>query len=146
LFKATVNLVQVQYQHDIDFKLAFEDTPSMYCYPARLNQVFINLIVNACHAIKIRTQNVDKGQVTIGCRVKGEAIEVSIKDNGCGMSKVTKNKLFEPFYTTKEVGEGTGLGLSISFGIVQKHGGELRVESLLGVGTTFLVELPFSNS
>ena len=72
--------------------------------------------------------------------------QITFIDNGCGMSDETKNKLFEPFYTTKEVGEGTGLGLSISFGIVQKHGGELTVESEAGVGTTFRLLLPLLSS
>ena len=142
LLKATVNLVQAQHQKVIDFELVFEDIPQLHCYPARLNQVFMNLIVNACHAIKTQADKQQKGQITIGCRPINDAIEVSIKDNGCGMTDETKNKLFEPFYTTKKVGEGTGLGLSISFGIVSKHGGQIHVESQLGVGTTFIIELP----
>lgn len=83
-----------------------------------------------------------KGQITIGCYEDESFIIVTIKDNGCGMIEETKTKLFEPFYTTKAVGEGTGLGFSISFGIVKKHGGELSVESKLGKGSTFVLRLP----
>ncbi|NQZ12428.1 MAG: response regulator, partial [Algicola sp.] len=150
LLKATVSLVQAQYQQTIDFSLVFEDNPTLYCYPARLNQVFMNLIVNACHAINAhpdrQSEKQRKGQITINCRLKAQIIEISIKDNGCGMTDETKNKLFEPFYTTKGVGEGTGLGLSTAFGIVQKHQGEMSVESKQGVGTTIVVELPLPNN
>ncbi|NQZ10661.1 MAG: GHKL domain-containing protein, partial [Algicola sp.] len=142
LLQATANLVRTQYLKTIDFVLAFDNTPQLYCYPAQLNQVFMNLIVNACHAINSKQQQDPRGLITLGCRLYDKAIEISIKDNGCGMTAQTKNKLFEPFYTTKEVGEGTGLGLSISFGIIQKHGGEFRVESELGVGTTLVISLP----
>ncbi|MFT4928443.1 MAG: signal transduction histidine kinase/ligand-binding sensor domain-containing protein [Phenylobacterium sp.] len=141
LLQSTINLVQTQHLELTDFVTDFQATPALNCYPAQLNQVFMNLIVNACDAIREAAKTV-KGEIVIGCRVNGDAIEVSIKDNGCGMSEETKTKLFEPFYTTKEVGEGTGLGLSISFGIVQKHGAQLSVESQLGVGTTFLLRLP----
>jgi signal transduction histidine kinase/ligand-binding sensor domain-containing protein len=142
LIEATVHLVQSQYKKNIDFEFKFADKPSLLCYAARLNQVFMNLIVNACHAIEANLQGQERGQITLGCRQNDKTIEISIKDNGCGMTETTKNKLFEPFYTTKVVGKGTGLGLSISFGIIQKHDGEICFESELGVGTTFLVKLP----
>jgi two-component system NtrC family sensor kinase len=102
-------------------------------------------IVNACDAIedKQRQQcSKIRGKVVIGCQQVKNTIEITIKDNGCGMSDETKSKLFEPFYTTKEVGEGTGLGLSISYGIVQRHHGELTAESTLGVGSEFTLVLP----
>ena len=103
----------------------------------------MNIIVNACDAIRLRQrQNKARGEIAIGCQMDGDIIHISFQDNGCGMNDITKSKLFEPFYTTKKVGEGTGLGLSISYGIVQKHGGELSVESKLGVGTRFLLRIP----
>ncbi len=134
LLQSTLNLVQTQYLEVADFITEFEAAPQLNCYPAQLNQVFMNLIVNACDAIK----TVDKakrgqGQIHIGCRQYDDMIEITIKDNGCGMSDESKTQLFEPFYTTKDVGEGTGLGLSIAWGIVQKHGGELSVESQWGL-------------
>ncbi len=143
LLQSTVNLIQTKYLEITEFVTEFADTPALFCYPAQLNQVFMNLIVNACDAIETR-QETDKirGQILIRCQLKDQQIEISIKDNGCGMTTETKNKLFEPFYTTKDVGKGTGLGLSISYGLVQKQGGELTVESEQGQGTTFLLRLP----
>ncbi|MFT4924391.1 MAG: ligand-binding sensor domain-containing protein/signal transduction histidine kinase [Phenylobacterium sp.] len=152
LLQSTIHLVQTQYVDVATFVTDFTATPELYCYPAELNQVFMNLIVNACDAIEAkkseeREQQQDeatKGQITIRCQRLGDTVSVAISDNGCGMSKESKIKLFEPFYTTKDVGGGTDLGLSISYGIVQKHGGDLIVESVPEVGTTFRVILPLS--
>jgi signal transduction histidine kinase len=118
--------------------------PTLECHPAQLNQVFMHLIANACDAITYRKQQSShfKGQVTASCRVNENIIEISIRDNGGGMSEQTKNKLFEPFYTTKETGKGTGLGLSTSFGIIKRHNGTLSVESELGSGSVFCIRLP----
>ena len=102
----------------------------------------MNLIMNACDAIKDANQK--NGKITIGCKVANNMALITIQDNGCGMSDETKSKLFEPFYTTKEVGHGTGLGLSITFGIVQKHEGSLTVESKPNQGSTFKLLLPLS--
>jgi two-component system NtrC family sensor kinase len=109
----------------------------------------MNLIVNACDAIgeKQRQQHsAEQGTITIGCYLHQEVIEITITDNGNGMTTETINRLFEPFYTTKGVGEGTGLGLSISYGIVQKHKGALNVESELGVGSRFLLRLFYDHN
>ncbi|MFT4926922.1 MAG: ligand-binding sensor domain-containing protein/signal transduction histidine kinase [Phenylobacterium sp.] len=144
LLQSTVNLVHTQYLKITEITTDFDAHPQLLCYPAQLNQVFMNLIVNACDAIKSQQQHQASpvhGQITISCQMLENTVEISVKDNGGGMSDETKNKLFEPFYTTKDVGEGTGLGLSIAFGIVQKHGGEFIVESQLGVGSTFTVLL-----
>jgi two-component system NtrC family sensor kinase len=115
----------------------------------QLNQVFMNLIVNACDAIRQRqlhqasTQpEVERGTAIIACRRFSDSIEITIKDDGYGMTEQAKTKLFEPFYTTKDVGEGSGLGLSISYGIVQKHQGQLCVKSQLGEGSVFTLTLP----
>ncbi|MFT4927492.1 MAG: signal transduction histidine kinase [Phenylobacterium sp.] len=164
LLQSTINLVQTKFAQTAEFITDFAVKPEsaveseadsalqLECYPAQLNQVFMNLIVNACDAIVLRQQTGQQtgqqssdgpGKIVIGCQLINEVIEISVRDNGCGMTDETKNKLFEPFYTTKEVGKGTGLGLSIAFGIVQKHGGEMRVESELGVGTTFWLALPY---
>jgi signal transduction histidine kinase len=144
LLQSTVNLIQTQYLEVTEFSTQFNDSCELNCYPAQLNQVFMNLIVNACDAIKSR-QHQDtafKGMIMVACKMNAGHIEVSITDNGEGMTDETKNKLFEPFYTTKAVGEGTGLGLSISFGIVQKHSGQMTVESQLGHGSVFTLKLP----
>ena len=121
----------------------FSATPELHCHPAQLNQVFMNLIVNACYAIEIKkTATKEQGEIIVGCQIIDDWVEISVKDNGCGMTEETKSKLFEPFYTTKGVGDGTGLGLSISFGIVRKHKGYIWAESQLDVGSTMVLRLP----
>jgi CheY-like chemotaxis protein len=107
----------------------------------QLQQVFLNLIVNAEYAMKKAN---DKGTLTIKTEALDDHIRVSISDDGPGLSDETKSKLFQPFFTTKEPGEGTGLGLSLSHGIILEHGGTIRAESELGKGTTFIIELPIT--
>ena len=145
LIRATVTLVQAKYMKLIDFDLNFTDKPLIECYPAQLNQVFMNIIVNACQAIEESMQGREiKGHIAIGCTESDDEVEITIKDDGCGMDEVTLTHVFEPFYTTKEVGEGTGLGMSISFGIIEKHGGDIKVNSILGEGSEFIVHLPLN--
>jgi signal transduction histidine kinase len=152
--QSTINLVQMQYVDAIAFETEFKIIPNLLCYPSQLNQVFMNLFVNAGDAINDKQKQLaavpsappDPGKITIGCLLVEQATEIVIKDNGIGMSEETKSKLFEPFYATKPVGEGTGLGLSISYGIVQKHEGELIVESEPGVGTIFTLMLPIAEN
>ncbi len=142
---ATINLAKTKYGELADFETDFHCQSKLNCYPAQLNQVFMNLIVNACDAIRDKQrqqQNVVRGHVVIGCYCRENEIDITVKDNGCGMDEQTMEKLFLPFYTTKPVGEGTGLGLSISYNIVQKHGGELTAKSEVGRGTEFRLRLP----
>ncbi len=106
------------------------------CYPGKLNQVFMNLLSNAIHAIQ------GKGTVTITTSNGKEHVRISIKDDGMGMSKAIQEKIFEPFFTTKEVGEGTGLGLSITYGIIEQHYGKIIVNSEQGKGSELVVILP----
>ncbi|NQZ09687.1 MAG: response regulator, partial [Algicola sp.] len=143
--KSTLNLVQTKYLELADFVTDFRAEPQLQCYPAKLNQVFMNLMVNACDAIRDKRrkqQTPTKGEIVISCDKLENVIHISVKDNGCGIDELTQKKLFEPFYTTKSVGEGTGLGLSISFGIIEGHGGTIEVESIVGVGTKFTILLP----
>jgi ABC-type amino acid transport substrate-binding protein/nitrogen-specific signal transduction histidine kinase len=143
--QSTVNLVRTKYLEVTEIVTEFNDAPVIPCHPAQLNQVFMNLIVNACDAItdKQRKQHSkQRGKITIGCRQTGSMVEISLTDNGSGMSEETKNKLFEPFYTTKGVGEGTGLGMAISFGIIEEHGGTISVQSTEGAGSVITVKLP----
>ncbi len=154
LLSSTLNLIRTKHLEITKFITEFDVHPVLSCYPTQLNQVFMNLVVNACDAIEEQqqaqiAQQVPKvmGKITITCQQFSDKtgkqwVEILITDNGAGMSDETKNKLFEPFYTTKGDGEGTGLGLSISFGIIQKHDGELSVKSTPGVGTTFTIKLP----
>ncbi|MDL3984863.1 ATP-binding protein [Shewanella xiamenensis] len=110
--------------------------PELYCQPMQLNQVFLNLLVNAAQAIE------ERGEISIDVSATESEIMIIIRDTGSGIAAQDIRKIFEPFYTTKPVGTGTGLGLSLSYSIVQKHKGEIKVTSTLGVGTSFTVILP----
>jgi two-component system NtrC family sensor kinase len=150
--QSTVNLVRTKYVEVTEIITDFTDAPAIPCHPAQLNQVFMNLIVNACdaitdkqrqqHSVQNQQHSKQRGKITIGCRQVGTMVEISLQDNGSGMSEETKNKLFEPFYTTKGVGEGTGLGMAISFGIIEEHGGTIAVQSTEGDGSVITVKLP----
>ncbi len=114
----------------------FGDLPAIEAYSAKLNQVWMNLLVNAAQAV-----GSNPGTVTISTRATDDKVYVAISDTGCGIDPAVAGRIFDPFFTTNSVGEGTGLGLSISFGIIEDHGGTIKVESKPGVGTTFTVEL-----
>ncbi len=109
--------------------------------PHQLQQVFLNLVINAEQAM---TAAYGRGVLSITAQQVGEAIHVVVADDGPGIPDGLLSQIFDPFFTTKEVGKGTGLGLSVCYGIVKEHGGEMRVESEEGKGTTFTVELPLS--
>jgi two-component system, NtrC family, sensor kinase len=134
--ESTLNVVrhEVKYKAEVEKNLA--PLPPVVCLAAQLNQVFMNLIVNATHAIP------ERGTITLSSGTQDNWAWVQVDDTGCGMSEDVKRRIFEPFYTTKDVGKGTGLGLSLSFSIVQKHGGVIRVKSVPGQGSAFRVWLP----
>lgn len=134
----TLNIVHNELKYKAEIVQSFEDIPEIRCLPGQLNQVFMNLLVNAAHAID------EHGQVRIATRQQDEHILVEISDTGCGMPPEVVGRIFEPFFTTKPVGKGTGLGLSISYGIVKKHGGRIEVDSTVGQGTTFRIVLPIA--
>ena len=114
--------------------------PNIHCFAGQLNQVFMNILTNAIQAMP------DKGTITVNSFVDNSSntIKVTIADTGKGMTEEVKTKIFQPFFTTKDVGEGTGLGLSISYGIIKKHDGQIDVESELGKGTVFVITLPIT--
>ena len=116
----------------------YDKVPQVLCHPGQLNQVFLNLLVNAAQSI------VPPGEVILRCWHDESFVYGSISDTGSGIPEEIRNRIFEPFFTTKEVGKGTGLGLSLSYEIVKRHEGELQVDSVVGKGTTFTVKLPFS--
>ncbi len=120
----------------------FGNLPMVECYPGKLNQVFLNMISNASHAISDRYGSEVGGELTITTSQVGEEVHVSIKDNGVGMNEETQKKIFEPFFTTKDVGEGTGLGMSIVYNTINKHNGKIELNSTLGEGTEFIIVLP----
>ena len=139
---STVNLVRTSFEH-VRFVLDLGYNPAIECQPAKLGQVYMNLIVNACQAIG-ECRDDRNGQVRVSTRRSGAFVEVVVEDNGIGMSEATRRRVFEPFFTTKAVGAGTGLGLAIVFGIVKDHGGSIDVESSPGAGTRFRLHLPIA--
>lgn len=121
--------------------------PLVVCYPGDINQVVLNLIVNAAHSIKAKVQHDEKGEIVVRTRLQGEFVEIAVSDTGTGIPEAIRGRIFEPFFTTKEVGQGTGQGLSFAHGVVvKKHRGRIWFESEVGKGTTFFVQLPIHPS
>lgn len=133
---STINIVWNELKYKATLKREYGDIPPLRCNPQQLNQVFMNLLVNAGHAIETQ------GEITVRTWQEEEDVFIAISDTGCGIPNEVAARIFEPFFTTKEVGKGTGLGLSISYDIVKKHGGVITVESEQGKGTTFTVQIP----
>ncbi|HOL65306.1 MAG TPA: ATP-binding protein, partial [Accumulibacter sp.] len=117
---------------------ALGDLPKVRCRPAQINQVFMNLLVNAGQAID------SAGTITLRTGHEGSCVWIEIEDTGKGMTPEVRHRLFEPFFTTKPMGKGTGLGLSISRDIIHRHQGTITVDSEAGVGTRFLIRLPIA--
>ena len=134
---STLNIVNNEIKYKASVVKEYGDLPMVECMPSQINQVFMNLLVNASHAIE------ERGTITIRSGATDDGwVWVDVSDTGKGMSNDELKRIFDPFFTTKPVGEGTGLGLSLSFGIVKKHGGRIEVKSELGEGTTFRICLP----
>ncbi|RUP25327.1 MAG: ATPase [Curvibacter sp.] len=136
---STLNIVNNEIKYKADVVKLYGELPEVQCLPSELNQVFMNLLVNAAHAI-----HTERGTITIRTGVAGPEAWVEVSDTGCGIAAENLGRIFDPFFTTKAVGQGTGLGLSLSYGIVQKHGGRMTVASQVGEGTTFRVNIPIS--
>ena len=134
---STLNIATNAVKYKADIVTHYQPLPDIECLPAQLNQVIMNLLVNAAQAI-----GPERGTITLRNGVQGDRVWLEISDTGAGIAPEVLPKIFDPFFTTKPVGQGTGLGLSLSYGIVQKHRGTISVRSLEGVGTTFRVELP----
>ncbi len=117
--------------------------PLVLCFPGEINQVILNLLVNAAHAIKDKVKETEKGQITVSTRLRGDYAEISVSDTGGGIPDNIQMRIFEPFFTTKEVGKGTGQGLALAHNVVvKKLGGRIWFETEVGRGTTFFVHLP----
>ncbi len=143
--RSTVSLVQTNFKENIKFQFDLQDDPVIECFPDHLEQVFVNLAINACHAIDKKSETASKdfaGQLTISTKIQSDYLAITFEDNGIGMTDEVRKNIFDPFYTTKPVGEGTGLGLSISFGIVDRHNGKIEVTTEPGKGTSFCILLP----
>ncbi len=139
--ETTINIAWNEIKYVATLNREYGDVPEILCFPHQLNQVFLNLLVNAGHAMEGM-----QGSITIRTWCEDGNVFVSIADTGCGIPAEIRKRIFEPFFTTKEVGKGTGLGLSISYDIIRKHGGEITLESEAGRGSTFTVRLPVARS
>ncbi len=133
---STLNIVNNEIKYKAEVAKEYGELPEVECLASQINQVFMNLLVNAAHAIE------EHGLITVRSGQDDDAVWISITDTGTGIAPENMKKIFDPFFTTKAVGTGTGLGLSLSYGIVRKHGGEIEVDSKVGKGTTFTVHLP----
>jgi signal transduction histidine kinase len=132
----TLTLIEPRLKDGIRVLREYGQVPQVRCMAGQMNQVFVNVLMNACDALE------ERGQVVIRTRPIEDGVRVEIEDDGPGMSPEVKSRIFDPFFTTKDVGKGTGLGLSISHGIVDRHGGSMWAESEPDRGTTFVIELP----
>jgi two-component system NtrC family sensor kinase len=141
--ETTLLVASNEYKYVARIQTEFGELPPVVCNVGELNQVFLNLIVNAAHAIKDSGKDADSGEIKIRLGVEGDEAVIRVSDNGCGVPPENLSKLYDPFFTTKEVGRGTGQGLAISHSIVvDKHDGEIGVSSEVDVGTEFTVRLP----
>jgi len=134
--RSTINIAWNEIRYKATLRKELGEIPRTRCYPQQMNRVFMNLLVNAAHAIE------QQGVITVRSWEEDGYVCVSVADTGQGIPEANLNRIFEPFFTTKEVGKGTGLGLSIAYDIVKKHNGEITVRSEPGKGTEFTVRIP----
>jgi two-component system, NtrC family, sensor kinase len=141
----TVVVAQGEWKHVAEVRLDLApDLPKVSACAGEMNQVFLNLVVNAAHAIleKTSVQPGHMGRITLTTRVRDTWIEVLVADTGAGIPDTIRDRIFLPFFTTKAVGKGTGQGLSIAHSVITKSGGTIEYESVAGEGTRFIVRLP----
>jgi len=134
---STIMLIEKELGERVKLHKNYVDIPPISCMPGHLNQVFLNMLLNAIQAIE------GDGNIWILTAIEDDKVIITFKDDGKGIPKKSIDKIFEPFFTTKPVGMGTGLGLSISYGIIQEHGGEIKVKSKKEKGTTFIISIPY---
>lgn len=141
--ETTLLVARNEYKYSACVETELGDLPAVVCNVSELNQVFLNLIVNAAHAIESAGRDASTGLIRIRTASPGESVEIVFEDNGCGIPPENLERIFDPFFTTKEVGKGTGQGLAIARSIiVEKHGGRIDVESEVGRGTRMILRLP----
>ncbi|HVI09934.1 MAG TPA: PAS domain S-box protein [Candidatus Binatia bacterium] len=144
--ESTITVARNEWKYVADLATELDQTlPRVLCYPGDINQVVLNLLVNAAHAIKEKLKDGGKGLITVRTRSCGDFVEISVSDTGTGVPEAIRTRIFDPFFTTKEVGKGTGQGLSLAHTlIVKKHAGKIWFETEMGQGTTFFIHLPVS--
>ena len=142
---STLVIARTEYKYCADLETEFADLPLVTCHGGQINQVVLNLVVNAAHAIADKNKaqgSTEKGLITVKTRIEDGFAVISIGDTGGGIPEAIRKRIFEPFFTTKEVGRGTGQGLSIAHNVVNAHGGKFDFVTEMGKGTTFYVFLP----
>lgn len=144
MLETTITVSRNEWKYVAEVKTDFQELPTVMAYPGDLNQSFLNLVVNAAHAVEAaQGEGGDMGTITISSRDRGDHVEVCIADTGTGIAPEYRDMIFDPFFTTKKMGRGTGQGLTIVHSrIVEKHGGTIDVETEQGRGTTFIIRLP----
>jgi len=142
---STLVLIRSTFPGNLKIIKEYSPIPPVECMPGKINQVFMNLITNAIHAVKSKEEQGEEEFITIKTWQEDEFVKISIKDSGVGMPESIKQKIFEPFFTTKDVGEGTGLGLSIVFRIIENHHGTIDVITNVNEGTEFIIILPINS-
>jgi signal transduction histidine kinase/HAMP domain-containing protein len=142
--RSTLVIAHNEYKYIAEVDTELGELPQVECYLGEINQVILNLLVNAAHAIAdVVKDSGNRGKLSVRTRVDGVEVEIAISDTGTGIPMAVRDKIFDPFFTTKEVGKGTGQGLALAHSVVvNKHGGTLRFETEMGIGTTFLMRLP----
>ena len=136
LLTSSINLLRNEIKYKADVETNFAELPPVHCITSQLGQVFVNIIVNACHAIE------EFGKITITTELINDRVQVSFQDTGKGIPKDIIKKVFDPFFTTKPIGKGTGIGLAITRSIIDRHHGDIKVTSVEGEGNLFRVSLP----
>jgi PAS domain S-box-containing protein len=146
--ESTLIVARSELKYVAEVETEFGKVPPVVCHLGDLNQVFLNLLINAAHAIgEVVKESGQRGRVVVRTRKMGDQVEISVSDSGCGIPEAVQQKIFDPFFTTKEVGKGTGQGLTLARAIVvEKHGGTLTFETEVGRGTTFFVRLPIDSA
>ncbi len=138
---STLNIINNEIKFKADVNRRYGELPEVKCLSSQINQVVMNLVVNASHAFSD-----ERGVITISTGTAGDKVWIEVADNGCGIPQKNLSRIFDPFFTTKPIGKGTGLGLSISYGIIQRHNGEITVKSQIDRGTTFRIVLPIDHA
>ena len=148
--ESTVTVSRNEWRYVADLETEFDpELPPVCCHPGELNQVFLNMIVNAAHAIAdaIDGDSGEKGKIRVTTKRDGDMAEVRISDSGSGIPEAARARIFDPFFTTKGVGKGTGQGLAIAYNVVvEQHHGTLAFETELGAGTTFIIRIPIHHT
>jgi signal transduction histidine kinase len=144
---STLVIARSEYKMVADLETDFAQLPAITCHGGQINQVVLNIVVNAAHAIAdVTKESGGRGKITVKTAVVDKHVVISVTDTGGGIPPQIRASIFDPFFTTKEVGRGTGQGLSIARGVIKAHGGTLDFETEMGKGTTFFVRLPIAQS